>query len=97
MDPASEAMPKNAYQLAGEVKAPVLGLYGGDDTGITPDQVERMKAALQAAGKTEKFKIYPGAPHGFYADYRPSYRKEAADDAWQEMQDWFKTYGVLTK
>jgi carboxymethylenebutenolidase len=97
MDPASQAMPKNAYQLAGEVKAPVLGLYGGDDTGITPDQVERMKAALQAAGKTEKFKIYPGAPHGFYADYRPSYRKEAADDAWQEMQDWFKTYGVLTK
>jgi carboxymethylenebutenolidase len=97
MDPASPAMPKNAYQLASEVKAPVLGLYGGDDTGITPDQVERMKAALQAAGKIEKFKIYPGAPHGFYADYRPSYRKEAADDAWQEMQAWFKTYGVLNK
>jgi carboxymethylenebutenolidase len=97
MDPASDAMPKNAYQLAGEVKAPVLGLYGADDTGITPDQVERMKAALQAAGKTEKFKIYPGAPHGFYADYRPSYRKDAADDAWQEIQAWFKTYGVLDK
>jgi carboxymethylenebutenolidase len=95
MDPASAAMPKNAYQLATEVKAPVLGLYGAEDTGITPEQVERMKAALQAAGKTAEFKIYPGAPHGFYADYRPSYRKDAAENAWKEMQDWFKTYGVL--
>jgi carboxymethylenebutenolidase len=97
MDPASSAMPKNAYQLADEVKEPVLGLYGGEDTGITPDQVERMKAVLQAAGKTAEFKIYPGAPHGFYADYRTSYRKDAANDAWQQMQTWFKTYGVLEK
>jgi carboxymethylenebutenolidase len=97
MDPASAAMPKNAYQLANEVKEPVLGLYGAEDTGITPDQVERMKAALLAAGKTAEFKIYPGAPHGFYADYRPSYRKEAAEAAWNEMQNWFKTYGVLNK
>jgi len=95
MDPASSAMPKNAYQLANEVKEPVLGLYGAEDTGITPDQVERMKAALQAAGRTAEFKIYQGAPHGFYADYRPSYRKAAADDAWQQMQTWLKTYGVL--
>jgi len=97
MDPASSAMPKNAYQLANEVKEPVLGLYGAEDTGITPDQVERMKAALQAAGKTADFKVYPGAPHGFHADYRPSYRKDAADDAWQQMQTWFKTYGILEK
>jgi carboxymethylenebutenolidase len=95
MDPASPAMPKNAYQLAADVKAPVLGLYGAEDTGITPEQVERMKAALQAFGKTAEFKIYPGAPHGFFADYRPSYRKETAEDAWQHMQAWFKTYGVL--
>jgi carboxymethylenebutenolidase len=97
MDPASSAMPKNAYQLANEVKEPVLGLYGAEDTGITPDQVERMKAALQASGKTAEFKVYPGAPHGFYADYRPSYRKETAEEAWREMQNWFKTYGVLNQ
>ena len=57
--------------------------------------VEAMKAALAAAGKTADFKIYPGAPHGFHADYRPSYRKEAADAAWNEMVSWFKKYQVL--
>ena len=65
------------------MKEPVLGLYGEDDTGITPDQVKQMEAALKAAGKTAEFHEYPGAPHGFVADYRPSYRKEAAEDAWR--------------
>ncbi len=88
-------MPKNAYQLAAEVKEPVLGLYGAQDQGITPDQVEKMKAALAAAHKTAAFHIYPDAGHGFHADYRPSYRKDAAEDAWKRMQAWFKTYGVL--
>ncbi|WOJ88764.1 dienelactone hydrolase family protein [Methylocapsa polymorpha] len=96
MDPAREGMPKNAFELAGEVKAPVLGLYGGEDAGISVEQVEQMKAKLLAAGKTVEFKIYPGAPHGFFADYRPSYRKEAAEDAWKETQAWFKKYGVLS-
>ena len=54
-----------------------------------------MKAALKAAGKTAGFEIYPGAPHGFHADYRPSYRKDAAEDAWQRMEAWFRTYKVL--
>jgi len=96
MDPARESMPKNAFELADEVKAPVLGLYGGEDSGIGVEQVEQMKAKLLAAGKTVEFKIYPGAPHGFFADYRPSYRKEAAEDAWKETQAWFKKYGVLS-
>ena len=95
MDKPSAAMPKNAFDLANEVKAPVLGLYGAEDTGITPDQVEAMKKKLEAAGKTAKFKIYPGAGHGFFADYRQSYRVDAAQDAWREMQDWFIKYGVL--
>jgi carboxymethylenebutenolidase len=95
MDPQSSAMPKNAFDLAAEVKAPVLGLYGAEDASITPDQVEAMKERLEAAGKTAKFKIYPGAPHGFFADYRQSYRPEAAKDAWEAMQAWFKKYGVL--
>jgi carboxymethylenebutenolidase len=95
-DAHSEAMPKNALDLAAEVKAPVLGLYGAADTGLSVEQVEKMKAELQAAGKTAEFKIYPDAPHGFHADYRPSYRKEAAEDGWLQMQAWFKKYKVLS-
>ena len=95
MDPPSAAMPKNAFDLATEVKAPVLGLYGAEDASITPDQVEAMKERLESAGKTTKFKIYPGAPHGFFADYRQSFREDAAQDAWMAMQAWFKTYNVL--
>ena len=78
------------------MKAPVLGLYGEADTGIPVAQVEQMKAALAAADKTAEFKIYPGAPHGFHADYRASYRKEAAEDAWNQMQAWFKKNKVLS-
>jgi len=88
--------PKNPIALAPEMKAPVLGLYGEADQGIPVAQVEQMKAALAAAKKPAEFKIYPGAPHGFHADYRPSYRKEAADDAWAQMTAWFKKNGVLS-
>ena len=86
--------PKSPTALAPEMKAPVLGLYGEADQGIPVAQVEAMKAALQAAGKTAEFKIYPGAPHGFHADYRASYRKDAAEDAWSQMTAWFKKYKV---
>ena len=95
-DPPNEAMPINALASAKEVKEPVLGLYGAEDQGIPVDQVKQMEASLKAAGKTTEFKIYPGAPHGFHADYRPSYRKEAAEDAWQQLQNWFKKYNVLS-
>ena len=92
----SDAAPKSSVELAPEMKEPVLGLYGEADTGITPDQVKQMEAALKAAGKTAEFHEYPDAPHGFVADYRPSYRKEAAEDAWAKMTAWFKKYGVLS-
>jgi carboxymethylenebutenolidase len=82
-------------QLVSEMKAPVLGLYGAEDQGIPVAQVEQMKAALAAANKTAEFHIYPGAPHGFEADYRPSYRKDAAEDAWNQMQSWFRKHKVL--
>ncbi len=95
-DQPSEAMPVNALASAKEVKEPVLGLYGAEDQGIPVDQVREMETALKAAGKTAEFKIYPGAPHGFHADYRASYRKEAAEDAWAQMTTWFKKYGVLS-
>jgi carboxymethylenebutenolidase len=78
------------------MKAPVLGLYGEADTGIPVADVEALKAALAKANKTAEFKIYPGAPHGFHADYRASYRKEAAEDGWNRMQAWFKKYNVLS-
>jgi carboxymethylenebutenolidase len=77
------------------MKAPVLGLYGEADTGIPVKDVEALKAALAEAKKTAEFKIYPGAPHGFHADYRASYRKDAADDGWSQMQAWFKKFKVL--
>ena len=92
----SDAVPKNSIELAPEVKEPVLGLYGAEDTGIKVEQVKEMEEKLKAAGKTAEFHIYPGAPHGFNADYRPSYRKEAAEDAWKRMTDWFKKYKVLS-
>ncbi len=85
VDRRTRRWPKSPIELAPEMKAPVLGLYGAEDPGIPVAQVEEMKAALQAAGKTAEFHIYPGAPHGFHADYRPSYRKEAAEDAWKQM------------
>ena len=92
----NDAAPKSSIELAAEVKEPVLGLYGEEDAGIKPEQVKDMEAALKAAGKTAEFHEYPGAPHGFHADYRPSYRKEAAEDGWNRMVGWFKKYGVLS-
>ena len=87
--------PKSATQLAPEVKAPVLGLYGEADAGIPVAQVDAMKAALTAANKTFDIRLYPGAPHGFHADYRPSYRKESAEDAWKMALDFLKKNKVL--
>jgi len=88
--------PKSPTELATEVKAPVLGLYGAADQGIPVDQVNAMKDALAKANKKAEFKIYPDAPHGFHADYRPSYRKEAAEDAWKMAIDWLKKNKVLS-
>ena len=95
-DPENEAWPKNALDLAAQVKEPVLGLYGAEDTGIKVEQVKDMEARLKAAGKTAEFHIYDGAPHGFHADYRPSYREQQAKQAWGELVNWFKKYKVLS-
>ncbi len=80
-----------------DLKAPVLGLYGGQDTGIPLSTVDQMKAALSsgsAAATRSTFHIYPEAPHAFHADYRPSYRKAAAEDAWNRCLAWLKTHGA---
>jgi carboxymethylenebutenolidase len=91
---STELQPKNPIDLVSELKAPVLGLYGGSDQGIPTDTVEQMRKALKEAGKPSEIILYPDTPHGFHADYRPSYRKEAAEDGWKRLQDWFKKYGV---
>lgn len=86
--------PKWPLDLAAELKAPVLGLYGGKDQGIGADQVEDMTAALQKAGSKSRLHVYPDAPHAFHADYRPTYRKEEAEDGWKRMLAWFKEHGA---
>jgi len=96
VDPPNPLWPKSPTQLAPDMKAPVLGLYGEADTGISVAQVEALKAVLAAAHKPAEFKLYPGAPHGFHADYRSSYRQEAAEDAWNQMQAWLRKYKVLS-
>lgn len=81
--------------IAPYLKAPVLGLYGGMDDGIPVDTVEQMRGAIAAANGSSEIIVYPDAPHGFYADYRPTYREDAASDAWEKLQSWFQQYGVV--
>ena len=90
----STLQPKHPLDQASSLKTPVLGLYGAEDSGIPLDTIEQMKQALQIAGSASQIVVYPNTPHGFYADYRPSYRKEQAEDGWKRLQDWFKQYGV---
>ena len=98
---ASAVTPKHPVQLAATLKAPVLGLYGGQDGGIPLTTVNEMKDALSDSGakgnkaaQASEFVVYPQAPHAFHADYRPSYRKEAAEDGFQRALEWFKGHGV---
>ncbi len=86
--------PKHPIDLVKELKAPVLGLYGGKDQGIPVSDVEDMQNDLRSAQSKSEIVIYPEAPHGFNADYRQSYRKEAAEDGWKKMLAWFATNGV---
>jgi carboxymethylenebutenolidase len=92
--------PKDPIDLAAQLKAPVLGLYGGKDSGIPVSHVELMKRELAAAGSQpaaakSEIVVYPDAPHAFFADYRPSFRKEDAEDAWKRLLAFFKANGAL--
>jgi carboxymethylenebutenolidase len=94
----SRSPAKNPIDVVKELHGPVLGLYGGADTGIPQDAVEKLRAALKASGKPAATKsdihVYPDTPHAFNADYRPSYRKAAAEDGWKRCLAWFKANGV---
>ncbi len=92
----SDKTPQHPIDLATQLHAPVLGLYGGADTGIPQTSVENMRAALAkgtSASKASQITVFPNAPHAFNADYRPSYQKEAAQVAWAAMLAWFERYG----
>jgi len=92
---ASELTPKHPVDVAASIKAPVLGLYGGKDQGIPLETVEKMKAALKAAGNTKSdIIVYPEGQHGFHADYRPSYGQRDAADAWNRLVAFFKQHGA---
>lgn len=89
---AGELQPRHPVDVVKDINAPVLALYGEADTGIPMDTIEKMKAALAKgsdAAKASEFVVYPGAPHAFHADYRPSYREEPAKDGWQRALAWF--------
>lgn len=90
----TEMTPQHPIDLVEKINAPVLGLYGGADAGIPNDTVERMNEALKKAGKKSSIHLYPDTPHAFHADYRPSYRKEQAEDGWKRALEWFKKNGV---
>jgi carboxymethylenebutenolidase len=86
--------PKHPVDIAASLKAPVLGLYGGADNGIPVETIEKMRTALKESEQKCEIIIYADTPHGFYADYRPSYRQKQAEEAWQKMLAWFKQHGV---
>jgi carboxymethylenebutenolidase len=86
--------PRHPVDIAADLKAPVLGLYGGKDQGIPLDTVEKMREACKTADKTCEIVVYPDAGHAFHADYRPSYEEKAAKDGWARLLAWFKSHGV---
>jgi len=92
--PKNDMTPDNPIDLVQRINAPILGLYGGADPGIPVAQIDAMRAALKAEGKPSEIVVYPYTPHGFNADYRPSYRPQQARDGWKRMLAWFKQHGV---
>ena len=94
---ATELQPASPLDVVARIKAPVLGLYGGQDQGIPASDIEKMRAALKQAGKKAEIIVYPDAQHGFNADYRPSYNATDAQDGWKRLLAWFREYGVAAK
>jgi carboxymethylenebutenolidase len=92
--PKNDMTPDNPIDLVQRINAPILGLYGGADPAIPVAQIDELNSALKAAGKPSEIIVYPDTPHGFNADYRPSYRPQQAKDGWKRMLAWFKQHGV---
>ena len=92
--PKSELQPLSPVDIAATLKVPVLGLYGGADEGIPLNTIEEMRSRLKGSKTASEIIVYPDTPHGFHADYRPSYRKAHAQDGWKRLLEWFKKYGA---
>jgi carboxymethylenebutenolidase len=92
--PVTTLQPKHPLDIAAQIKVPVLGLYGGQDQGIPLETIERMKDLLAQGTSKSAIHVYADAPHAFFADYRPSYRKEAAEDGWKRLQAWLSANGM---
>ena len=92
--PINEAQPKTPIDYAKDLKVPVIGFYGGLDTGIPLDGVQKMQDELKKGKSKSEIVVYPNAKHGFHADYRESYNKESSEDAWKKLQEWFKRNGA---
>jgi len=92
--PKNEAQPTTPIDYAKDLKVPVIGFYGGLDKGIPLDGVQKMQDELKKGKSKSEIVVFPNADHGFLADYRPQYNKEAAEDAWKKMLDWFKKNGA---
>jgi len=90
----SPIQPQTALDLAADLKCPLLGLYGGQDPGIPVEAIKQAEAKAKAAHKIVEIVIYNDAPHGFHADYRPSYRQADAEDGWKRALAWFHRFGV---
>ncbi len=95
VDDYNELHPVHPIDIAAELKVPVVGLYGGNDPSIPLKDIEGMRQRLQYSGSKSFIRIFPPASHAFFADYRGSYDKKSAEAGWQQMQVWFKEYGVL--
>ena len=92
--PVNQAQPTTPIDDAKDLKVPVIGFYGGLDKGITLDVVQRMQDELKKGRSGPEIMVFPNAQHGFHADYRPSFNKEASEEAWERMQEWFKKHGA---
>lgn len=93
--PKNPNQPTFPIDLAKDLKVPVIGLYGGLDKGIPLDSVQQMQDELKKGTSKSEIVVFPNADHGFLADYRPSYNRESAEDAWRKVQDWFKKYKAI--
>ena len=93
--PKNDLQPTMPIDIAKDLKVPVIGFYGGLDTGIPQDSIEQMRTELKKGKSKSEINVYPNAKHGFHADYRDSYNKEASEDAWKKLQEWFKKNGAV--
>jgi carboxymethylenebutenolidase len=91
---STRLQPKHPIDVVSTLKVPVLGLYGGQDTGIPLNTVEQVREKLKSSSSKSEIVVYPDAPHAFFADYRPSYREADAKDGWKRLQAWFKQHGL---